>query len=144
MENVNSDLLMMIVGVIIAAAAAVVGRYVIPKIPKDKVTEATNTVNMVLEYASSFCAYAKQFMQTSTGEEKMEYVVEMVTDVCVANGIDIDEKQLRAICQRAYNIMKAELAKTETPVVGLLDIAEPIKEFPPVETQTEPDTNEHE
>lgn len=117
----DHDLIMAVIQLAVLLISYVLGRYVMPKVPQDTVNNIANTAAMVLEYATSFCSYAQQFMKTNTGEERMEWVVTSVSAICVKNNVDISEEEIRAIAQRAYNLMKNE---TQEPIKIA---AEPIK-----------------
>lgn len=83
-------------------AAFVCGKYIFPNIPKS-VTDKFNTIS---QWAAAFVVWAKDFMQTSTGEEKMAAVVAKLKEIADEAGIDITEDQLKAIAQAAYKAMK--------------------------------------
>lgn len=87
----------------VAIAAFVVGKYVFPNIPKS-VTEKLNTLG---QWASQFVVWAKEFMKSSTGEEKMTKVVEKLKEIADEAGLKVTEDQLKAIAQAAYEAMKA-------------------------------------
>lgn len=87
----------------VAIAAFVVGKYVFPNIPKS-VTEKLNTLG---QWASQFVVWAKEFMKSNTGEEKMAKVVEKLKEIADEAGLKVTEDQLKAIAQAAYEAMKA-------------------------------------
>ena len=100
----------------VAVAAFLIGKYVIPNVPKT----AADKLNELSGWAAQFVVWARQFMQSSTGEEKMEKVVEMLNEIAVESGISVTEEQLKAIVQNAYEAMKAgekELEAITMPVV---------------------------
>ena len=104
----DHDLIMAVIQLAVLLITYVIGRYVMPKMSKDTVKNITDTATMVLDYATSFCSYAQQFMKAQTGAERMEWVVESINTICAKNGIEISEAEIRAIAQRAYNLMKNE------------------------------------
>lgn len=104
------DFITLIIEVVILIAAFVVGKYIIPNISSN----AMENFNLIMKYAETFVAFAKQFMHANTGEEKMEKVVSMLREIAVKYGIDITDEELTAIAQKAYNAMKKEdIEKTE-------------------------------
>ena len=130
----DNEMLKMLIELVIVIAFFFLGRYVLPK-NKINIQNAAIQFEVLLNYAESFCAYARQFLNCS-GEEKMDSVVEKLRAICEKQGIDIDDETLRAIGQKAYDAMKAG----EKAAVVLESAVEEIKEFvPSVEETTEED-----
>lgn len=98
-----NDIIMLAVQLGVTVAAFLVGKYVFPNIPKS-VTEKLNSLSA---WAAQFVVWAKQFMQTQSGEEKMAAVVEKLKEIADEAGLEVTEDQLKAIAQSAYNAMKA-------------------------------------
>lgn len=116
-------------------------KFVAPNIPKDTINTVTSKINLIIQYADSFVAWAKQFMQNSTGKEKMDEVVKQLSAIAEKYNIDISETEIRAIAQKAYDMMKAEEKKVEAataviPLDAVFSAAESIKEFTPTEEHT--------
>lgn len=99
----NNELLSSIIQLIIMVLGFVAGRYILPK-HKDAVSSAISKFQMILNYAESFCAFAEQFIDDS-GSNKMNLVVNKLDSICKENNIEVDEELLKAIAQRAYNMM---------------------------------------
>lgn len=102
----------------VAIVAFLVGKYVFPNIPQS-VTEKLSSLS---EWAAQFVVWAKEFMKTESGEEKMAAVVEKLKEIADEAGLEVTEDQLKAIAQSAYNAMKAgekeaEPAAAQTPEV---------------------------
>lgn len=92
----------------ITIAAFLVGRYVLPKIKTNiNVQDLTIQFQLLLNYAESFVAYARQFLTELSGKEKMDSVVEKLQTICEKEGINVDTETLRAIGQKAYDAMVA-------------------------------------
>lgn len=109
----------LLIELIITIIAFLVGRYILPKM-KTNVQDAATQFTMLLNYASSYVSYAKEFLNCP-GTEKMNNVVEKLKALCQKYNINIDEETLRAIGQKAYDAMKAgeaECNKTTTNTVG--------------------------
>lgn len=98
------ETIFMVVEVVLLIALVIINKYASPKI-NDKIEKATAEFQVILSYAESFCAYAKQFLSDLTGSEKMDAVVERLKTLCGQMGIDMDDEILRAIAQKAYNNM---------------------------------------
>jgi hypothetical protein len=65
-------------------------------------------ISCVYKIASSFIAYADQFMKESTGEKKMQFVVDKVLEILEDNCMtEFDDDTVKAIAQKAYVAFKA-------------------------------------
>lgn len=98
-----NDIIILAVQLGVMIAAFVVGKYVFPNIPKD----VADKLKVLSAWAGQFVVWAREFMQSATGEEKMDKVVEMLKEIADEAGIKVTEDQLRAIVQAAYESMKA-------------------------------------
>ena len=101
MDNMTKTIIELVVIVV----AFAIGRYILPKY-KINIQNAAAQFGVLLSYAESFCAYARQFLNCS-GSEKMDNVVARLRDICEQQKIDIDDDTLRAIAQKAYDSMIA-------------------------------------
>lgn len=101
----NNELLKTAVELVITIVAFLLGRYILPKY-KTTIHNAAAEFQVLLNYAESFVAYARQFLDAS-GEEKMNTVVEKLKVICVQQKINVDDETLRAIAQKAYDAMMA-------------------------------------
>lgn len=97
------DIIVLGVQLGVTVAAFLVGKYVFPNIPKS-VTDKLDTLSA---WAVKFVEWAKQFMKTKNGEEKMAEVVKKLKEIADEAGMEVTEDQLKAIAQSAYNAMKA-------------------------------------
>jgi DNA polymerase III delta prime subunit len=117
----------------IAVAAFVTGKYIFPKVPQD-VTEKLNTLT---GWAERFVTWARQFMKSSTGTEKMEAVVQKLKEIADEAGLKVTEDQLRAIAQTAYDELKqgwdeAQARKDAQESAATLEVAEGIASVAPI------------
>ena len=101
----DGDITKLIIELIIIIISFFIGRYILPKY-KNNIVDIATEFEVLLYYAESFCAYARQFLNVS-GSEKMNSVVEKLRVVCEKHGIEIDDETLRAIGQKAYDAMVA-------------------------------------
>lgn len=128
----DKDLIVLIIQLVLAIGSFLAGRYLLPKY-KTNINTAVTQFDVILKYAESFVAWARQFLNSS-GEDKMNDVVKKLKAICDKEGIDIDEETLRAIAQKAYDAMIAaeEKAKiiVEPAVVG------EVKTFEPIDSET--------
>mgnify|MGYP002800994634 FL=1 len=97
------NIIMQAITLAVMVGAFILGKYVFPNVPKS----VTTKLNDLAAWASKFVVWAREFMQSSTGEEKMEKVVEQLKQIADEAGLNITEDQLRAIAQAAYEAMKA-------------------------------------
>lgn len=96
MENI----LFLTAQLIVAVVAFLIGKYVMPSVPKD-------TLSTLSQWAYVFVRGARKFLVSKTGAEKMDTVVAQLMDVALDLGIYVTEDQIRAIAQAAYDSMKA-------------------------------------
>lgn len=73
---------------------------------KNTTQDILNKTNLIIQYAGAFVAWAKQFKSDLSGNEKMNLVVTKLIDIADKNNVDIDEEEIRAIAQQAYDNMK--------------------------------------
>lgn len=125
-----------VVELIVLVVAFLIGRYVVPKISSDAIADITAKTSLIVTYADKFVAWAKQFLSSSTGSEKMEAVVEKLAEICQKYDIDMTEDELTAIAQKAYDSMKAGEESAATAVSSTPTVV--INNGAPVETTTEP------
>ena len=62
--------------------------------------------NLIIQYAEAFVSWARQFKSNLSGNEKMDVVIEKLTNVADKHNVDISEDEIRAIAQKAYDTMK--------------------------------------
>ena len=115
--SVDVEFIKMIVQVVIIVVSFFVGRYILPKV---NTSEFAATFQVILNYAESFVAYARQFVDAS-GEEKMDTVVEKLKAICKEQGIKVDDETLKAIAQKAYDAMKAGENSSKVVIEGAVD-----------------------
>lgn len=87
----------------ITLGAFLLGKYVFPKVPQD----VKNKLGTLSAWAAEFVVWAREFMKSKTGEEKMAAVVEKLKEIAAEAGLEVTEDQLKAIAQSAYEAMKA-------------------------------------
>ena len=98
------DIIYFIIQIVLIVASFFLGKC----LPANKLQKAQSIVYIVTEWADKFVRAARQFLETKTGEEKMEYVISELKKVAEANKWNVTEEQLRAIAQAAYDRMKKE------------------------------------
>lgn len=97
----------------VTLAAFLLGKYVFPKVPQT----VTDKLVMLSDWATEFVVWAREFLKSKTGEEKMAAVVDKLKEIADEAGLNVTEDQLKAIAQSAYEAMKAgEAATTVTPL----------------------------
>jgi hypothetical protein len=124
----DGDLVVEIFKLSITIIAFLVGRYLLPKV-KVNIQQHAVEFAVILNYAESFCAYARQFLPGYTGKEKMNNVVKKLKKICEEQGINVDEETLRAIAQKAYDAMKAGENSSKVIIETAVD---ELKELPEI------------
>jgi len=114
MENIifNAVLLLISIG------GFLLGKFVFPNVPKS----VADKLRQLAAWADKFVVWAREFMKTSSGHEKMEMVVEQLEAIAKEAGLNVTKDQLRAIAQAAYeNMMKgaAEAQQPQEPAQGV-------------------------
>lgn len=105
----NKEVIFSIIYCLVTVGAFCAGKYIFPKIPasvKDKLTD-------LAEWAAQFVVWAREFLKTKSGKEKMAAVVEQLKAIAEEAGLDVTEDQLKAIAQTAYEAMKAGEAEAQ-------------------------------
>lgn len=87
----------------VAIAFFILGKYVFPAIPVDK-------LQLITAWAERFVIWARDFFEESEGEIKMKMVVEQLGIIAKEYGLEFTEDQLVAIAQTAYDAMKQGMA----------------------------------
>lgn len=100
----EKETMLFIIEIVVVALAFLIGRHLLPKY-KSTIQNASAQFEVLLKYAESFCAYARQFLTDYSGSEKMDSVVESLDAICKDLNIEVDEETLRAIGQKAYDAM---------------------------------------
>ena len=128
----DKDLIVLIMQLVLAIGSFLAGRYLLPKY-KTNINTAVTQFDVVLKYAESFVAWARQFLNSS-GEDKMNDVVKKLKAICDKEGIDLDEETLKAIAQKAYDAMIA--AEKKAKIVVETPVVEEAKTFEPIDSET--------
>ena len=99
---------MNIIFIVVMAVALIVGY--IAGFYKDKANAALyaaeDKLSILAGWAEKFVAGAEEFLDAKTGEEKMQSVIEHLSEIADEAGIGVTKDQLEAIAQTAYNAMK--------------------------------------
>ena len=109
-----NEIIFLAIQLAVTIGASLVGKYVLPNIP----TSASEKLEELSGWAAQFVVWAREFMQGSTGEEKMNKVVELMKEIAEESEIDVTEDQLKAIVQNAYEAMKAGEAQVNATVAA--------------------------
>lgn len=88
--------------IIIAIALVIVNKTLGADSAKDVVMKTS----LIIQYAEAFVSWARQFKSNLSGNEKMDVVIEKLTNVADKHNVDISEDEIRAIAQKAYDTMK--------------------------------------
>ncbi len=122
-----NNIIILAIQLAVAVGAFALGKYVFPNIPKN----VSEKLQELSGWAAQFVVWAREFMKTSTGKEKMDKVVEQLKKIADEAGLKVTEEQLRAIAQTAYEAMMAgtkeagqttEASQTEPATVPAITI----------------------
>ena len=109
-----SDFLYLILQIVILCGSYFIGRYIIPITGYTETTaDIVQKFNLMVDYADKFVAWAKQFMKSYTGPEKMEAVVAELVKIAEKYDINISRTEIIAIAQKAYDNMMAGITEAE-------------------------------
>lgn len=109
-----TDILFLVLQIVILCGSYFIGRYIIPITGyTETITDVTQKFNLIVDYADKFVAWAKYFMKSYTGSEKMEAVVAELVKIAEKYNIDISRTEIIAIAQKAYDNMMAGIAEAE-------------------------------
>ena len=104
------NIIVLAIQLAVAVAAFALGKYVFPNIPKS----VSKKLQELSGWAEQFVIWAREFMKSASGKEKMDKVVEQLKKIADEAGLKVTEEQLRAIAQTAYNAMKAGEKESNT------------------------------
>ena len=76
------------------------GKYVAPKLLTD------STFKVLTAWVYKFVVSAENQYGSGTGEEKREYVTELIQELCKKVHIKLTDEQIRALIEEAVNTMK--------------------------------------
>lgn len=139
MDMSIASMVVEIIFIVVVVGGTIIFKKMSPK-DAELVQTSVSQLELILKYAESFCAYARQFLSCE-GSEKMNIVIEKLKEVCAKQGIEIDETTLRAIAQKAYDSMQNETKRADATI----NVVTPTMEATPVvavpeqqpETETE-------
>lgn len=121
---------MNIIFAIVMAVALIVGYMA--GFYKDKANAALYTaedkLSILAGWAEKFVAGAEEFLDAKTGEEKMQSVIEHLSEIADEARIGVTKDQLEAIAQTAYNAMKYGQKAADRPMyyrIGERAVANP-------------------
>lgn len=118
------NIIVLAIQLAVAVAAFALGKYVFPNIPKS----VSEKLQELSGWAEQFVIWAREFMKSASGKEKMDKVVEQLKKIADEAGLKVTEEQLRAIAQTAYEAMMAGKKEDNT--------AEPLKALTATPTAT--------
>lgn len=105
----SNELAALGVQALVIFAAYCAGRYLLPKVSTETIDSVRLKLEVITSYADSFVVWARKFMGSSTGSEKMAAVVGNLRTIAQRYGIETTDQELTAIAQAAYEAMKAGL-----------------------------------
>lgn len=100
-----NNIIWLTVQLAVAVAFFVLGKFVFPAIPKDK-------LDILAKWATRFVIWARDFMDAE-GEQKFEVVINELEKICAEYGVHATRSQLEAIVQAAYDAMIRGMADND-------------------------------
>lgn len=65
-----------------------------------------NKLDLVMDFAEIFIGYAKQYLSTKSGAEKMDFVVGKLYSMAKNYGVTVSEDNLKELAQTVYDELK--------------------------------------
>lgn len=114
------NLIAMALQLLVAGVSFCVGKFLLPRLPKDTAAVIQNKMDLVITYADQYVNWADRFMEGSSGTEKLNSVVGQLKEVANRYGFQASDQELTAIAQTAFEKMSLEWDTIEN---GNKDIA---------------------
>jgi len=103
------EIIIVAIQLAIMVGAFFCGKYLFPNVP----VSVSEKLDELSGWAANFVIWAREFLKSSTGQEKMNAVVQKLKEIADEAGLMVTEDQLQAITQSAYEAMKAGEAEAE-------------------------------
>lgn len=101
-----NDIIMQCASLLITIIVAVIARYAIPAL---KIKIGDDKFNTIVQWASIFVSAAEKiFVGDKKGDEKREFVMELLTAKAKELNLDLTEEQIRSLLESALTTLKAE------------------------------------
>jgi len=107
MNDVEFNLFIAVFEVLILAGSIIFAKYIAPKLQTQKAEEISAQIKLITQWAESLVSWARQNLSGKSGSEKMQAVVHELVDIASQHGIVMNETQITAIAQKAYDKMKS-------------------------------------
>ena len=107
MHDVEFNLFIAVFEVLILAGSIIFAKFIAPRLQTQNVQEITMQVNLITQWAQSLVSWARQNLSGKSGNEKMQAVVHELVEIAGQHGIVMNETQITAIAQKAYDEMKS-------------------------------------
>ena len=114
------NLIAMALQLLVAGVSFCVGKFLLPRLPKDTAAVIQDKMDLVITYADQYVNWADRFMEGSSGTEKLNSVVGQLKEVANRYGFQASDQELTAIAQTAFEKMSLEWDTIEN---GNKDIA---------------------
>ena len=99
------DIVWLTIELAVAIASFVLGKFVFPHIPQDKLA-------VLAEWAKRFVIWARDFSEAE-GAVKFEMVITELQKICEEYGVSATRAQLEAIVQTAYDSMIKGMSESD-------------------------------
>lgn len=98
---------------IIAAISFCIGKFLLPRLPKDTAAAIQDKLDLVKTYAAQYVNYADRFMDGASGTEKLTAVVGNLKEIANRYGFQATDQDLTAIAQTAFEDMSLKWDELE-------------------------------
>ena len=102
------NLIAMALQLLVAGVSFCVGKFLLPRLPKDTAAVIQDKMDLVITYADQYVNWADRFMEGSSGTEKLNSVVGQLKEVANRYGFQASDQELTAIAQTAFEKMSLE------------------------------------
>ena len=103
---------------IILIIAFFIAKYGLKDALSDAVSKAYDQFDLLTDYAEAYVSWARQFMDSKPGHEKMNYVTNVLADLAAKLNIDISIEQIQSIVQLAYDTIIKPDKKTDAIIAA--------------------------
>lgn len=131
----ESQIIYLIIWIIITITLIIINK-VLGNNNNTEIKDIFMKTSLIIQYAEAFVSWAKQFKSDLSGKEKMNVVIEKLSNIANKYNLDISETEICAIAQQAYDSMKnkeesIKAVSNQSPYLSeLVEIANEIKSSP--------------
>ena len=107
------NLIAIVLQLIIAGISFCVGKFLLPRLPKDTAAVIQDKLDLVKTYSDQYVNWADRFMEGAGGTEKLNAVVGILKEVASRYGLQATDQDLTAIAQTSFENMSLKWDELE-------------------------------